>query len=417
MISSDYSGVSIAAPPSVAVPAQSRLPVHHGAMRMAIVAPTLPPALNGIGDYTGMLTAELAEAGHAVSLIVRQDSQAETQRAIFNGTADVLKVFDADRPATCRAIFDVIVHMRPRPQWLILQYNPFSYGRRGMNLVLPSVLRDVSVRLGLRVAVMFHEVYVPITHWKFAVMTTWQRWQFCQLARAADVLLFSIEPWVRRYRRWFSSKPMFHLPVGSNVPNLRLRHGEARQRLGLGDDEVVLGVFGTAHVSRSLALVRAAADAVRARDRSVRILYIGPDGAKVRAALGELPAITDGPHDAAEVSRRLSAIDVFLATYSDGVSTRRGAMTAALQHGLPIVGTHSQDTDPELRDQDGKALTLVPAGDTAAFSTAVADLVADADRRGRMRQDATALFERRYSWPVIAANLTDILRDIPLTSV
>jgi glycosyltransferase involved in cell wall biosynthesis len=259
---------------------------------------------------------------------------------------------------------------------------------------------------GTRLAIMYHETYVPVENWKFAVMTTWQRYQFWRLGRAADTLLFSTHRWAEVHRPWFRDKPVFHLPVGSNVPREPITSSQARSRLGIADDEVVLGVFGTAHVSRLFTTLNAAARAVQAAGRRVRVLYVGPGGAVVRASLdADIPLIADGPLPADEVSRRLSSMDIALSTYTDGVSTRRGAMMAALQHGIAVVGTRGVGTDPELLAENGRGLSLWPVGDDASLAAAVVRLAGDEVERARLAAAGLALFENRYAWPVVARRL------------
>ena len=370
-------------------------------MRLTLVAAAVPPAWDGIGDYTACLAGELAAGhrGHAVTILTG-DAAAAAARPVPGVT--VRGAFDPARPASAGRLLDAIA--AGEPDWLVLQYNPFSYGRRGFNLHLPRAMARVRERSpATRVAVMFHETYVPVVNWQFAVMSTWQRWQFRRLGRAADVLFFSIDAWAEGHRRWFPGKPIHHLPVGSNVPRVPIGAAEARDRLGIDPDEVVLGVFGNGHVSRSFGTVAVAADAVRRAGRRPRVLYIGPDGAAVRAALGgDRTAITDGPLPAEEVSRRLAAVDLALSTYTDGVSTRRGAMMAALQHGLTVVGTHGVNTDPELLAANGPAVVLTPAGDDPAFAAAVNRLATDPAERRRLGSEGSALFDRRYAWPAIA---------------
>ena len=59
-----------------------------------------------------------------------------------------------------------------------------------------------------------------------------------------------------------------------------------------------------------------------------------------------------------EVSRRLSAADLNLSAFIDGVSTRRGSLMAALQHGVASVGTRGYLTDQMLLNEDGSMARL-----------------------------------------------------------
>lgn len=371
--------------------------------RLHIIAPALPPLLDGIGDYTAHLAKELSST---LSVTILSDSR---------GGADpipgvkIAPTFDPNRRRSVWNIADAV--LCDMPDAILLQYNPFAYGRWGLNLSLPRVLKCIRQHAPtIPIVIMMHEIYVPLTNWKFAIMATWQRWQFRQLGRASDAVCFSIQPWTDQRRTHFCLGDVYHLPVGSNIPREPVGRAEARARLGLEDDELALGVFGTAHVSRMLQPLRSSADAVSSETgRAVRLVYIGPHADIVRDALGDLPLIADGPHSPAEVSRRLSALDIFLATYADGVSTRRGAMMAALQHSIAVVGTRGHHTDAELIEADGSSLLLASAGDLDEFDAAVVRLASDAALRHQIGAGGFAMFNRRYSWPAIASSLIDIL--------
>ena len=128
-------------------------------------------------------------------------------------------------------IVDVIE--KDRPDWLFIQFNQFSYGRWGLNPFLPLAIARIRRRCpGTRIAWMAHEDFVPITNWRFAVMTIWQRAQFKALGQMADHIFFSIEPWTEKYQAWFPRKPVTHLPVGSNIPHVGPSRDEARRPAG-----------------------------------------------------------------------------------------------------------------------------------------------------------------------------------------
>ena len=376
--------------------------------RLSIIAAALPPTLDGIGDYSALLSEELAR-NPQISVEVLTDC---TRPHDTIAGVSIRGILDPNDARSVSAIGDAL--RESQPDWAILQYNPFSYGRRGLNLHLPRLMRRVrEYSPNTKLAVMFHEMYVPMNSWKFAAMTPYQRWQYFQLARAADVVFVSIEPWAQRTARLFKSKPVYHLPVGSNIPRVAIDSQEARARLGVAEDEIIVGVFGTAHVSRLLHLIGPAAQAVRSAGCRVRLLYVGPDEQTVRKYAGDVPLICGGCLSPAEVSNQLSAVDIFLATYIDGISTRRGAMMAGLQHGLAIVGTQAFNTDTELRDLHEKAMLLVEVGDTVAFERAIARLAADRNLRVRLGQGAANWFNNHYAWPVIAQRMMSGLATAP----
>ena len=360
-------------------------------MHVHIVAAALPPQLDGIGDYTALLAAELAK----VATVKVLTAQGQTPMPVPDVAIET--VFSVEHPASVRRIADVV--RADRPDWVLLQYNPFSYGRWGRNLHLPETMRRLRrVSPATRVAVMVHERYAPCSNWKSTAMATWQRWQFRRLARDADVMFFSVGGWADQARPWRRGRPTLHLPVCSNVPRVPITRVEARARLGVPEAAVVLGLFGTAHVSRMLGWVADAANAVRASGRDALALYIGPHGAAVRAALGATPLIADGPLPPEEISRRFAAMDIYLAPFIDGVSTRRTTLMTGLQHGVATVGTLGYHTDELLKDADGEAFLLSQVDGQRQFREDVLLLAGDETKRRKLGQEGQAFHDRHFTW-------------------
>lgn len=368
-------------------------------MTIDLVFPAFPPALDGIGDHTARLARSLADRASVRVLTAQPDPEA---------VSDVQVERSFSLPPR-RGIRELSEALRTRtPDWLFVQFNQFSYGRWGLNPFLPATLARIRrTHPDVRIAVLFHEDFVPVTSWTNAVMTTWQRAQFWSLGRIADRVFFTIDAWVREYSPWFPDTPVGHLPVGSNIPCVDGRSPDVRKRLGLGDDSFVLGVFGSLHESRLLSHIHAAAAALAERDEDVRLLYVGPHGSAFDDEMNDLPVLDAGCLNAQDVSRCFQAMDVYLAPFVDGVSTRRGSYMTGLQHGVPTVSTEGPLTDPLLRDVDGEAHMLAPTGHPQAFAEEVLRLWAAPNLRARLGQTGRRLYEDRFTFDAIADRLLD----------
>lgn len=372
----------------------SRLVIH-------LIYPTLPPRLDGIGDYTANLARELALRQN-IHILTAQDSACDPIEGVT-----IEPCFRVSQPASVRQLEPRL--LKARPDWILLQYNPFSYGKRGWNPFLPLVIRRVRRQLpATRFALMVHEPFMPAINFKMALMTSYQRWQLWMLGRSADVIFFSIDPWVRRFGKWFPSKPVLHLPVGSNIPNVGLSREHARAELKL-DEQMVLGVFGTARDPRMLNWIRGAAQAVKEAGLKPLVLYVGPHREAMQEALGDVPLRAEGVLPAEMVSRRLSAMDIYLAPFIDGASTRRTSLMTGLQHGLATVTTQGPLTDDLLKSWRDRAFLMADAHSEDAFRAQVARAVRDDDLRARLGREAERLFEQEFAWGVIAARLLKAL--------
>jgi glycosyltransferase involved in cell wall biosynthesis len=371
-------------------------------MKIHIIAPALPPSFDAIGDYTALLSRELARRA-SVKVLLPYGLEPDPIPAVVTA-----QVFDRDRRGSVRQIKGRVE--TDQPDWVLLQFNQFSYGRWGLNPWLPLTMKAIKRRNpSVQTAVMMHENFVPPHSLKNRVMRIWQRWQFCSLIQTADRAMFSIQPWVERYGSWFPGKTLMHLPVGSNIPVVQIGREEARERLEISSDTCVLGIFGTFRDARMMELMRKAALKAQREGHKILVLYVGPHGESVRNSLVGIPVLGDGPFPPEEVSRRFAAMDVYLSPYIDGVSTRRGAMMAALQHGIATVGTSGHQTDSILLEQDGTAFLLAPVDSPEQYCAQTLSLVTDAQRRLKIGSEAARLYEREFAWERIADRLMGAL--------
>jgi glycosyltransferase involved in cell wall biosynthesis len=288
---------------------------------------------------------------------------------------------------------------------LVIQYNPFSFGRWGFAPGLPLSLAKLRrQRRRARIAVMFHETYVDMRSPSWALMGSWQRAQLVGVQAAADVHFCSIQRWTEQLRRTACGRPVHHLPVPSNLPDARREREQARRRIGADADTLVLACLGLRHPGRLAGHVLAAARAARtAGSPAVLVLDLGPGEPRERMAASHVRLWSTGFLDAYNLAAHIGAADLFLAPYMDGVSTRRGSMMAALQHAVPVVGTCGHLTDDMLRD--ASCLTLVPVNGSGSYAQAVAALATDPKRRAELGAAGRRMYEHHFDWPVLVDRL------------
>lgn len=373
-------------------------------MKIALIAPVLPPQLNGVGDYTALLARELSKT-HPIQIWTGQNTPFEPILDV--GIEPVFRVGDA---RSFRALEGLA--KREKPDWIVLQSSGFGYGPRGLNLELPRTLRRIVKNGDARLALMIHEPFVRATDLKTALMGLWQGWQFRSLGRTSRAIFYSIEAWKTEFEGFFKGRLNVHLPVFSNLPFHAVGREIARQGLNLSDSDFVLGLFGTAHEARLLHRVADAARAVEKANLRPVVLYIGPHGARVRAALPDLRILDQGALEPGAISARFAAMDIYLSAFSDGISTRRGSLMAALQHGVPTVGTSGHLTDSLWKNEDGRAIALAPVESGAAFERKVAELTQDTALRTQLGLAGQRLYEREFSLSVTARRLMESLKSL-----
>lgn len=373
-------------------------------MKVGLVFPTLPPTLDGIGAYTARLAESLA---HHVDVTILT---AAREASVSSAVAVETEAFSIDTP---RGIESLAHRVRTAPpDWLLLQYNPFSYGTWGFAPFLPRVLQRLRTDLPtLRIGLMVHEPFVPVESMKWAVMTTWQRWQLWKLGRAADQIFFSTQPWTDHFQSWFPSTPVEHLPVGSNIPRIGADYAEERARLGFERGDLVVGIFGSGHFSRLLHFAESAFRSLHASHPNTRVLYIGPAGDRVRRALPDAALYNAGALSDEEVSRHFAAMDLYLAPFRKGASSRRGSLLVGLQHGIPSVSTYGIHTDQAFYCAADLSLLLAPDDRPDVYAHQAVRLGTNSELRSRIGLNGKRFYEEVFDWPVIVNRLLSSLLD------
>jgi glycosyltransferase involved in cell wall biosynthesis len=348
-------------------------------MRIVLVHPANAQRADGIRDYALQLAAQLC----------REGDDAEVMRP-EPGIGLV--------PALLRAID------RRRPTIVIVQYNPFSWGRWGL---APSLLLALALVRALRpratVMSAVHEAYVDVEGLRSAAMGAWQRLQIRVVLNLSHGAFAMTEYLARELSVHWPHRAVAQIPVGSNLTDERASRDEARREAGY-DGCVVLGTFATGHITQlSEHALRAASAVAAASAEPVVLLLLGTHNGHASSLSGTAHTVMPGFLDAPALARVLSTVDLFLAPFLDGVSARRTTVMAALQHGLPTLTTQTALSDAVLRD--ASALSAVSPDDVEGFVARAVELVGDPARREQLAQAGRALFEQEFAWRAICAKV------------
>ncbi|HVZ23539.1 MAG TPA: glycosyltransferase family 4 protein [Vicinamibacterales bacterium] len=365
-------------------------------MKLCLVTRRMPPAQCGIADYTLGLASALSGT-HEVVVV------SGTQHDVVGApSARILPIIPDWGPRGMLTLLRVLRELQP--DWVLLEYVPFLYSRIGVNVWLP--LATCCMRLlGLRVLLTVHEPFVRIDSIKHTVTGLAQRIMIWLLIRGSEKIAVTTRAWAELIAPYSSRRHVFHLPVASNLPCVAvtaLDRAQLRAELGIDESDVVVATLRPTGAGKLLDQTMRVWTRLRETHRHARLLVLGLTDAERSRVSGITGVLDVGYVPPDRASRLLSAADVFVALFTDGVSTRRTSVMAAMAHGLPVVTTNGHLTDPIFATSP-----LVARGpDEAEGLLADLDALARSPQARQERGCASRRFyAQHFDWPVLTGRL------------
>ncbi len=404
--------------------------------RVALVCGNLTPAEDGVADYTVRLAAALRDDVEPVLVTSGR----------FDADTGALAVVDLGRgwgPAGLRAAAQAL--RRLRPDVVHVQFAPSAFGFSPAPGLLP-----VLAAAGAVWVTTLHEYgwwawpsRLPAALWRVPERRGWWDRETLALVPRARALVVTNPDHAATVHTRFGRTTQT-VPVPANIPRAAplsplapalapapapasapaaqaaqaAARARVRARLGGPPDAEVAVFFGFVHPVKGVRYLIDAVAALHTRRPRLRLAIVGgftslalptAEAAAFRreltehahtAGVGDLVTFT-GHLPAAEVSEILAAADVCVLPFTAGVTTKSGALAAALSHGLATIVTAAYPPDPAL--VDGRTVLVADrVRDPAPLAAALRRALEDPALRARVAAGGQHLVAA-CTWPAIGA--------------
>jgi hypothetical protein len=326
-------------------------------MKIVFITGGLEPGRDGVGDYARRLAGELIRLGHPSIILALNDSSVgeavfESQE-IEGATVSTLRLSCKmpwqERATMAREWVDAF-----NPDWVSLQFVPFSFHPKGLPFGLP---RHLTTIFGTRrLHLMFHEL--------------WVLWIFPLSLRKrilGQMQKFCLRVWLRKLKPKMvtTQLPLYQaelrklgvaaqiLPLHGNIPV----HPGAEAEKWLTDrcapvsnvKYVKAGFFGNLVSTLDLSLLVVRMAGLNVPGNELLLFSAGKIGAESnwlwnsleQALKGNATFLKLGELNEREASFYFSALDYGLTSYPPGLMGKSGSVAAMREHGLPVISCGS----------------------------------------------------------------------------
>lgn len=196
-------------------------------MTIVFICGSLEPGKDGVGDYTRRLAGELIKLGHDATILALNDRSLAEEIDGFQ--QELGKMIPTVRLPSCwsdkkrYATVKLHIHVK-NPDWISLQFVPFSFHHKGLPLNLVRHLKPIFEMRNVHI--MCHELWVGMeenSSWKYKL------WGFGQKL-LIQKLLEKLKPKVIQTQSTFFQKQLYQLgfsaqllPLFGNIPRIAAR--------------------------------------------------------------------------------------------------------------------------------------------------------------------------------------------------
>ncbi len=376
-----------------------------------IITCEYPPQPGGVSDYTYSVAKGLAAAQAEVHVWC----PAAPGKAPEAGGVEVHPTLGRFSPADLSRAGRQLDHF-PGPRRLFVQWVPHGFGYKAVNVPFCLWLWYRSARRGDEVDVIVHEPFLGFkkTSWRQSAAAAIQRLMMAILLRTAARVWLSTPTWEQFLRPWeFGRRQVFNwLPIPSNVPACGNSDAVRDVRNQHAPNGLLVGHFGT-FGSAITPMLRGIIPALLNRAQGASLLLIGMGSSGFREQLirdhpelDQLVYATEYIPDGERLSACLSACDLLIQPYPDGVTSRRTTIMAALSHGRATVTTSGHLTESFWASSG--AVEVTPAGDHQMFVEAALRLLESPWQRVALGKAGLELYDRKFDIARVIERLRDV---------
>jgi hypothetical protein len=307
-------------------------------MKIVFLCGSLEPGKNGVGDYVNRLARQLNKRGITVSSIALNDKFIDNW--VFENEDQDQRIYKKLRIGQNLSLNEQITIAQRwitniNPDWLSLQYVPYSFHKKGLPLFLHKKLKNLGQ--GRRWHIMFHELWVGMESHSSIKLRFYgfiQRMIIKNMLRALDPKVIHTHASLYQSQLRMNGWVVKLLPLFGNIKLLNGNQGKAISK------NLKIAVFGCLHP-------RAKLDELIIWLRSQKLEsycfhFLGSNGKELNNWLPVLERNNIeyklfGWLEEADISRELNKCNMGITSTPYSLVEKSGCVAAMLEHQLEVI--------------------------------------------------------------------------------
>lgn len=320
-------------------------------MKIVFICGSAQPGKDGVGDYVRLLAVSLIKMGHQAAIVAYNDKFVSAPETVVQD-ANAYSISVLRLPAN----FSAAQKLRDAdnfinafsPDWISLQFVPFSFNPKGIPFSLPFIITRLSKEI--KCHIMFHELWVDAVDVKSKVLKYLQKFIIKNLVRRVTPRLVHTSVPIYKKRLEALGVITKPLPLFSNVVT-------SNSNITNNNGKFTVGIFG--QITYMTELEHFFLDAKQyceINHLSLSIVLIGGSAQRAQQFVGEIKdeEIKEvlqhtGFLDESDISSAIMSCDIGLTPVPYHLLGKSGSTLAFLNHGIPVAAPFTKrgfETEP-----------------------------------------------------------------------
>ncbi|WP_426092453.1 hypothetical protein [Flavobacterium sp. DSR3-2] len=308
-------------------------------MKILFVCGSVEPGKDGVGDYTRRLCGELIRQGHQAQILSLCDKQAVnfvSQTQIIEETPVIVRRIPMGTSSKQRLVLTQRTLKKEAPDWISLQFVPYSFHPKGLPFWLPSFLKNLKGKHQWQI--MFHELWIGIersSFFKNKLIGLVQKQLIQKIKKSIEPKVVHTQSKIYQYYLSKININAIYLPLFGNVSVTATKNRNLKQ--------LVFVVFATIYDNSPFEdFIIDLKKEMQGTDKEIKFIFIGRNGdlLNIWTLILEKYSIS---YELLGASSEVTISEVFMnANYGISstpykISDKSGVVAAMREHHLPII--------------------------------------------------------------------------------